>query len=113
MSKIMAHKTTNPKDNIHRCRQCYTLFDMERVKRAYGVESMPVLLGYCSAQCYTKSIVERIEKETNAQYPLTPDQCTKGFKAKIEWKYMGDPSKVVIIPCEDGPYTIILKKEGL
>lgn len=54
------------------------------------------------------------EKTKAIQYPMTPEQCLKGFKAKIIWR---DPQgkgpdaddPIVIIPDEKGPYTVIIK----
>ena len=37
------------------CKYCGERYDLSEVKRKYGEESMVYQLGYCSAQCYTKS----------------------------------------------------------
>ena len=39
-----------------KCNKPYTLSE---IKRIYGKESMPYLLGYCSAVCYTKDRILR------------------------------------------------------
>lgn len=37
------------------CKYCGREYDAEQVKHSLGKESSPYILGYCSAQCYTKS----------------------------------------------------------
>ena len=41
--------------NERKCKQCGKTHDIKEVTRIYGKDSMVLLLGYCSAQCYTKS----------------------------------------------------------
>jgi len=38
------------------CKHCNKEYNRGEVKRVLGEESSPYLLGYCSAQCYTKAI---------------------------------------------------------
>ena len=35
------------------CKTCLQSYDKNEVKRTLGKESLPYLLGYCSAFCYT------------------------------------------------------------
>lgn len=35
------------------CKECKEYYDPKTVARAYGKESRPFILGYCSAACYT------------------------------------------------------------
>ena len=42
--------------------KCQKEFDREEVARRYGKDSMVYLLGYCSAQCYTKDTVKGVEE---------------------------------------------------
>lgn len=44
------------KDN--NCKKCGNNYDKKEVKRIYGEDSSPYILGYCSAQCYTKDVIK-------------------------------------------------------
>jgi hypothetical protein len=52
---VHTHSITSP----NFCKHCEQPYDKEEVKRINGSESAPYLLGYCSAQCYTKSVTRQ------------------------------------------------------
>lgn len=52
----MKKVNSNPKKS--KCKQCGNEYDLNNVKRSLGKESMPYLLGYCSAKCYTDSTLK-------------------------------------------------------
>lgn len=41
------------------CKHCNNHYNKKELTRSLGKESSVVLLGYCSSQCYTKSLQER------------------------------------------------------
>jgi hypothetical protein len=43
---------------VCRNKKCNREYDENQVKRILGKESSPYLLGYCSAQCYTHSLIK-------------------------------------------------------
>lgn len=47
----------------HHCNFCNVKYDKKEIKRIYGKESRPYLLGYCSAACYTKDVILKEEKK--------------------------------------------------
>lgn len=53
-AKNSAPKTTK-KAPEHTCKNCGKPYDKKRLERSLGKEAAPVLLGYCSARCYTKA----------------------------------------------------------
>lgn len=44
------------------CLHCEESYDPEEVIRTLGDESAPAVLGYCSAQCYTKEVTKRVDE---------------------------------------------------
>ena len=42
------------------CRQCGNIYDADEIARAYGEGSGPATLRFCSSQCYTKNLQDRI-----------------------------------------------------
>jgi hypothetical protein len=40
------------------CKCCSNQYNQKEVERIFGKLSMPALLGYCSATCYTKAIIK-------------------------------------------------------
>ena len=42
-----------------KCKECEKPYDKKEVGRVFGKESMPYTLGFCTAQCYTKSIQKK------------------------------------------------------
>ena len=38
---------------MKKCKHCGKEYSQKEVERVYGKESMPAILGYCSAYCYT------------------------------------------------------------
>jgi hypothetical protein len=40
------------------CKQCGKEHDPKDVARSLGKESSPYLLGYCTARCYTKAVIQ-------------------------------------------------------
>ena len=55
------------KKEICICKNCNREYDKENIKRVYGKESMPYLLGFCSAKCYTERFFQIYTNE-----PLQP-----------------------------------------
>lgn len=47
------------KDGYKCCQYCGKAYNPRNVKRILGKESSPVLLGYCSAKCYTDAILNK------------------------------------------------------
>ncbi len=45
------------------CKNCKKNYDNTEVSRIYGMESMPYLLKYCSAKCYTQAVTSKKESE--------------------------------------------------
>ena len=57
---------------------CKKSHDGFRVLRSLGDDSMPYLMGFCSAQCYTKYTLRHSAKETKKKTMLvTIDEFTK------------------------------------
>lgn len=50
--------------DLRSCRGCNKEHSVKNLKRSLGKESIVVLLGFCSAQCYTESITKIPWKET-------------------------------------------------
>lgn len=45
------------KDRKRECRLCKKQVDTDNIRRVYGSCSHVYVLGYCSAQCYTKDTI--------------------------------------------------------
>jgi len=45
--------------NMRTCKCCGKEYDEDTVRRSLGADSRPYLLGYCSARCYTRDVIEK------------------------------------------------------
>lgn len=54
--------------NVRICKGCGIEHDKKEVARIYGKESMPALLGFCSALCYTNSKFPKPSAQTFEQH---------------------------------------------
>jgi hypothetical protein len=56
MRKLLEVKRINrtSKPTLRTCRGCFEMYDEKQVARSLGKESMVYMLGFCTADCYTK-----------------------------------------------------------
>lgn len=73
------------KQATRKCKQCGIEHDIQDVKRRFGAESSVYLGGYCSAQCYTKSLTDtESENSQNVAIQKLAEACcgTHGWDSR-------------------------------